>query len=265
MIYKIDESTGSFSLYQTLQTRGAYDLEYFSIGNKHFLAFAYYYDGTHQLDSTIYQWNGKLFDTFQKVPTNGATHFTYFKMHEEHYLAVANHYDGSSFSTNSVIYKWSSGKFNKFQDIPTEGAMGCTAFVINNDTFISFPDTIIILFSLLCSNGQEKTLPNSSLFKRMERSLSSLLTLMATRSSPLQTISLEVNTTSTPSFTSGMGTSSSCSSPFLLVGLSPGIHLWSVLTRTWVCLTTKMTIRDMSPNQLCTRPLELILLSTKRF
>ena len=137
-IYKIDESTGSFSLCQTLQTRGAYDLEYFSIGNKHFLAFAYYYDGTHQLDSTIYQWNGKLFDTFQKVPTNGATHFTYFKMHEEHYLAVANHYDGSSFSTNSVIYKWSSGKFNKFQDIPTEGAMGCTAFVINNDTFISF-------------------------------------------------------------------------------------------------------------------------------
>ena len=84
MIYKIDESTGSFSLYQTLQTRGAYDLEYFSVGNKHFLAFAYYYDGTHQLDSTIYQWNGKLFDTFQKVPTNGATHFTYFKMHEEH-------------------------------------------------------------------------------------------------------------------------------------------------------------------------------------
>ncbi|CAH3175434.1 unnamed protein product, partial [Porites lobata] len=60
MIYKIDESTGSFSLCQTLQTRGAYDLEYFSIGNKHFLAFANYYDGTHQLDSTIYQWNGKL-------------------------------------------------------------------------------------------------------------------------------------------------------------------------------------------------------------
>jgi len=138
MIYKIDESTGSFSLYQTLQTRGAYGLEYFSIGNKHFLAFANYYDGTHQLDSTIYQWNGKLFDTFQKVSTNGATHFTYFKTHGEHYLAVTNFYDGSAHSTNSVIYKWSSGKFNKFQDIPTEGAMGCTAFVINNDTFISF-------------------------------------------------------------------------------------------------------------------------------
>lgn len=99
---------------------------------------ANYYDGTHHLDSTIYQWNGKLFDTFQKVSTNGATHFTYFEIHGEHYLAVANYYDGSTHSTNSVIYKWSSTKFNKFQDIPTEGAMGCTAFVINNDTFISF-------------------------------------------------------------------------------------------------------------------------------
>ena len=228
-IYKIDESTGSFSLCQTLQTRGAYDLEYFSIGNKHFLAFANYYDGTHQLDSTIYQWNGKLFDTFQKVSTNGATHFSYFKMHEEHYLAVANYYDGSAHSTNSVIYKWSSGKFNKFQDIPTEGAMGCTALVINNDTFISFAN----YYNSRHKHSVQSTvfkwsgnaLPNSSLFKRLERSTSSLSTSTDTRSSPLQTYTREVNTTSTPSFTSGMATSSSCSSPFLLVGPSPGIHL----------------------------------------
>ena len=54
MIYKMNERTGKFNLYQTLQTRGAYGLEYFSIADKHFLAVANYYDGTHLLDSSVY-------------------------------------------------------------------------------------------------------------------------------------------------------------------------------------------------------------------
>ena len=54
MIYKMDKSTGRLSLYQTLQTRGAFNLEYFSITNKHFLAVANRQDGTYRLDSTIY-------------------------------------------------------------------------------------------------------------------------------------------------------------------------------------------------------------------
>ena len=137
VIYKMDESTGRFTLYQTLQTRGAYGLEYFSIADKHFLAVANRYDGTYQLDSVIYQWNGKMFVVFQKISTKGASHFTFFTINGDKHLAVAN-YDRSTLSTKSVIYKWSSGKFNKFQEIATEGAMGCAAFVINNDTFIAF-------------------------------------------------------------------------------------------------------------------------------
>ena len=149
-IYKMDNSTGRLSLYQTLQTRGGYGLEYFSIANKHFLAVANYYDGTHRLDSTVYQWNGKLFVDFQKLSTNGASHFTYFTIYGENYLAVANYY------TKSVIYKWSSGKFNRFQDIPTEGALGCTAFVINGDTFIAFANHY---------NSQHKYSVQSTVFK----------------------------------------------------------------------------------------------------
>ena len=156
MIYKMDNSTGRLSLYQALQTRGGNDLEYFSIANKHFLAVANYYDGTHRLDSTVYQWNGKLFVDFQKLSTKGASHFTYFKILGERYLAVANHYDGSTHSIKSVIYKWSSGKFNRFQDIPTEGAVGCTAFVINGDTFIAFANYY---------NSQHKHSVQSTVFK----------------------------------------------------------------------------------------------------
>ena len=155
-IYKMDNSTGRLSLYQTLQTRGAFDLEYFSIANKHYLAVANHYDGTARLDSTVYQWNGKLFVDFQKLSTNGANHFTYFKIYGEKYLAVANYYDGRTYSTKSVIYKWSGGKFNRFQDIPTEGTFGCTAFVINSDTFIAFANHY---------NSQHKYSVQSTVFK----------------------------------------------------------------------------------------------------
>jgi len=138
MIYKMNEQTGKFHLYQTLQTRGALGLEYFSIADKHFLAVANHYDGTYQIDSAVYQWNGQRFVVFQKIPTKGATDFTFFTINGEKYLSVANHYDGSTYSTKSVIYKWSNGKFNKFQEIPTEGALECATFVKNNDTFIAF-------------------------------------------------------------------------------------------------------------------------------
>ena len=156
MIYKMDESTGKFILYQILQTRGAYGLEYFSIAGKHFLAVANNYDGTNLVDSVIYQWNGKLFVVFQGISTKGASHFTFFTINGEKYLAVANHHDGRTHSTKSVVYKWSSGKFNKFQEIATEGALGCTAFVINNDTFIAFANYY---------NSQQKYSVQSTVFK----------------------------------------------------------------------------------------------------
>ena len=138
MIYKMKESTGRFTLYETLQTRGALGVEYFSIAERHFLAVAYHWEGTYQLESVIFQWNGKLFDVFQKIPTKGASHFTFFTINGDKYLAVANHYDGSTYSTKSVIYKWNGSKFNTFQEIATEGARGCAVFVINNDTFVAF-------------------------------------------------------------------------------------------------------------------------------
>ena len=138
MIYKMNEQTGKFNLYQTLQTRGALDLEYFSFADKHFLAVANRYNGTYLLDSAVYQWNGQRFVVFQKIPTKGAHRFTFLDIKGQNYLTVANHYDGSTYSIKSVIYKWSNGTFNKFQEIPTEGARGCTAFAINNDTFVAF-------------------------------------------------------------------------------------------------------------------------------
>ena len=156
MIYKMDERTEKLTLYQTLKTRGAFGLEYFSIGGKHFLAVANYHDGTYQLDSVVFQWNGQRFVVFQKIPTKGGSYFSYFTINREKYLAVTNYNDGSTYSTKSVIYKWSSGKFNKFQEIATEGAYGCAAFEINNVTFIAFANYY---------NSQQKYSVQSTVFK----------------------------------------------------------------------------------------------------
>ena len=104
MIYKMNKQTGKFSLYQTLKTRGAVALEYFSIADKHFLAVANYYEGTYQIDSVVYQWNGQRFVVVQKIPTKGGHHLRFFKINGQNCLAIANHYDGSAYSIKSVIY-----------------------------------------------------------------------------------------------------------------------------------------------------------------
>ena len=156
MIYKMNEQTGKFTLHQTLPTRGAYGLEYFHIADKHFLAVANHYDGTHQLDSAVFQWNGQRFAVFQKIPTKLGSYVSSFTINREKYLAVANYHDGGTYSIKSVIYQWSGGKFNKFQEIATEGALGCAAFEINNDTFIAFANSY---------NSQQKCSVQSTVFK----------------------------------------------------------------------------------------------------
>ena len=104
MIYKMNEQTGKFNLYETLQTRGATGLEYFSIADKHFLAVANHYDGTYLFDSAVYRWNGQRFVVVQKIPTKGAHRIIFFKINGQNYLTVANYHDGATRSIKSVIY-----------------------------------------------------------------------------------------------------------------------------------------------------------------
>ena len=140
-IYKQNDSTGIFFLYQTLGTHGGIDMEYFKIGDQHYLAVANHYDGTsYRQNSVIYQWSlsQEQFVVFQIIETFGAHSFEFFEITNEQFLAISNHYDGSSHSINSFIYKWNSNKFEKIQDIATEGAVNTETFVISNETFIAF-------------------------------------------------------------------------------------------------------------------------------
>ena len=140
-IYKQNDSTGFFFLYQTLGTHGGIDMEYFKTGDQHYLAVANHYDGTsYRQNSVIYQWSlsQEQFVVFQIIETFGAYSFEFFEITNERFLAISNSRDDSSFSINSFIYKWNSNKFEKIQDIATEGAVNTETFVISNETFIAF-------------------------------------------------------------------------------------------------------------------------------
>ena len=152
-IYKLNDSTGKFFLYQTIDTTGARDIEYFMISDKHYLAVANRLNGTtHQLNSVIYQWNGHEFVSLQNIATNSATSFNFFKILQELFLAVTN-YGGM----NSVIYKWKDNQFEKFQEIGTERTgHESTAFVINNETFLAFANY---------DNSQQGHAVHSTVFK----------------------------------------------------------------------------------------------------
>ena len=158
-IYKQNDSTGIFFLYQTLGTHGGIDMEYFKTGDQHYLAVANHYDGTlYRQNSVIYQWSlsQEQFVVFQSIETFGAHSFDFFEITNEQFLAISNYYDGSSHSINSSIYKWKSNKFEKIQDIATEGAVNTETFVISNETFIAFANHY---------TQQKRVLVQSAMFK----------------------------------------------------------------------------------------------------
>ena len=137
-IYKFNDLTGKFFLYQTIGTHGGHDVEYFSISGKHYLAVANVNNGTtNRINSVIYLWNGTSFFAFQNIATNGGVSFNFFTIAKEPFLTVSNLY-----GANSIIYKWKNNMFEKFQEIATEGCRASAAFVINNETYIAFANEL---------------------------------------------------------------------------------------------------------------------------
>ena len=136
-IYKFNDLTGKFVLYQTIGTHGGHDVEYFTISGEHYLAVANVYDGTtHRLNSVIYRWNGTLFVAFQGVATIRGASMNFFTIEKEPFLAVSN------LNANSVIYKWKNNTFEKFQEIATGRCRASAAFVINNESYIAFANEV---------------------------------------------------------------------------------------------------------------------------
>ena len=131
-IYKFNDSSGEFSLYQTIGTNGGHDVKYHTISGEHYLAVANYFNGTTtRLNSVLYHWNGTLFVAFQNIATERGNSLNFFEIAKEPFLAISNDDDLS-------IYKWKTNMFAKFQEIEKGEGSESAAFVINNESYIAF-------------------------------------------------------------------------------------------------------------------------------
>uniref|UniRef100_A0A667XG28 Thrombospondin type laminin G domain and EAR repeats n=1 Tax=Myripristis murdjan TaxID=586833 RepID=A0A667XG28_9TELE len=127
VVYKWNRLTKSFEVHQMLQTSGAYDWEFFTVGPYHFLVVANAFDGvTTHVDSVIYVWVNGSFEVFQTIKTFCATDWEMFQIGSRVFLVVANghrlHGNGPSrYAINSTIYELDlNGQlFVRFQDIVT--------------------------------------------------------------------------------------------------------------------------------------------------
>ncbi|KAJ8405352.1 hypothetical protein AAFF_G00318250 [Aldrovandia affinis] len=140
VIYKWNPGTKVFEVNQTIQTSGAYDWEFFSIGPYNFLVVANTFNGssTH-INSIIYIWLGGMFQPFQAISTFGATDWEMFQIGNRIFLAVANGQKFPSlYAINSTIYELntSTKTFLKFQDIVTYSAVDWEFFTMGDEKFL---------------------------------------------------------------------------------------------------------------------------------
>uniref|UniRef100_A0A8C9R4N8 Thrombospondin type laminin G domain and EAR repeats n=1 Tax=Scleropages formosus TaxID=113540 RepID=A0A8C9R4N8_SCLFO len=144
VIYKWNPGNRVFEINQTIQTSGAYDWEFFTVGPYNFLVVANTFNGlsTH-INSNIYIWMDGMFQPFQAIATQGATDWEMFQIGNRTFLAVANsqmlYQKGPSlYALNSTIYELSmtTKTFLKFQDIGTYSAVDWEFFSVGDEKFL---------------------------------------------------------------------------------------------------------------------------------
>ena len=126
-IYKFNDSSRKFFLYQTLDSYFTFQVEYFTISDEHYLAVAEFALNA----SVIYRWNGQFFTPFENIAAY-VRDFSFFTVDKEPYLAASSR---NSSIYQCIIYKWKNITFEKFQVIG--GSCSVNSFIIDNETYFA--------------------------------------------------------------------------------------------------------------------------------
>lgn len=123
---------------QSIASRGARDIEPFTIENNCYLAVANSRDDlTYQVDVNTYRWNGSFFVAEQSIPAQGASDCEFFAIADQHFLAVAHERDDATYRVDSKLYRWDGAAFVWHQDLATSGAMDCEFFTIEGRHYLA--------------------------------------------------------------------------------------------------------------------------------
>ena len=148
-IYKMDNFTEKFSLYQTIDTTGGTVMEYFTIADTHYLAVFEHAGSTGLVKLVIYQWNGQFFVVFQILKSygigNGKADLNVMKIGTEQVLTIVywhRYYRYNQSWIDLETHRWINNAFDtgdggiqkRTYAVYHNGAT--TEFVIKNETFL---------------------------------------------------------------------------------------------------------------------------------
>ncbi|HEY1818684.1 MAG TPA: hypothetical protein VGG83_02055 [Trebonia sp.] len=138
---------GRFAPWAQVPAPGGEDAEFFTIGDRSFLAVASIRTGSgpysFEATSPIFEWRGGRFVPFQDVPTFAAKQWRHWQIGGRHFLGLAQgviaapgHGDQGA-NQDSVVYEWTGESFYEFQRIPSRWAYNWHAFQAGGEFFVA--------------------------------------------------------------------------------------------------------------------------------
>jgi len=139
---------GKFDIYQDINLHGNEDIDFFTIGDRIFLAVACIRDGelkgyndmsgfNYQVDSYVLEWLqiDEKFKVFQKIPTVAAKGVHFFELEGDTYLGFAQGVTIPGNQKDSFIMKWNGEQFEQFQTLKSSWAYEINTFRTTTNNF----------------------------------------------------------------------------------------------------------------------------------
>ncbi|HEX4087231.1 MAG TPA: hypothetical protein VHZ33_00880 [Trebonia sp.] len=145
----LDRDRGRLAPWATLPAPGGEDAEFFTIGDRAFLAVASIRSGAGPYQfattSTIFEWQGDGFVPFQEVPTFAAKQWRHWQIRGRHFLGLAQGVilppgqagPDQGANRDSVVYEWDGERFAEFQRIRSRWAYNWHPFTAGGEFFVA--------------------------------------------------------------------------------------------------------------------------------
>jgi hypothetical protein len=164
----LKRSNGRFVSWAALPAPGGEDAEFFTIGDRAFLAVASIRKGSgpyqYTTESRIFTWQNHRFVPFQAITTFAAKQWKHWEIDGRHFLGLAQgvHLPGmEDLNRDSIVYEWDGEAFVEQQRIPSQWAYNWHSFRIGAATFVAHAEHLGP--SMLYRWDGERLVPHQSL------------------------------------------------------------------------------------------------------
>lgn len=137
----------TFEPWAEIDAPGGEDAEYFTIGDRAFLAVASIRTGSgpysYAVESTVFEWNGARFVPFQRIACVAAKQWKHWRIGSRHFLGLAQGVEVPGHDipdATSVVFEWDGTAFVENQRIPSRWGYNWHAFTIGDAAFVAHAD-----------------------------------------------------------------------------------------------------------------------------